>query len=284
MPTDTAERTHIRMTEACWPVFEFLINFGRQLKYGAVAAPDNVRYDALTALRDAEDLARNDPATERLWNDKVKAMMVYLIDYKMLNTEWDGRDYWFDNRFETDPDVLDHVEALGGEKFFEDCDELQREFEVSERRERRDKDELAELLSLYFVCLRLGFKGMYHDRPQELADYTRRLFARLPAYAATRGKELFPEAYKHNQEIKVDYRIGMSLTILMTIFGTIIITAIVLFWFAWDAAVRDIRKAAEFWKDRPFTAVSATGGGVTPTSGPAAASQPEKPAGGLFGG
>ncbi len=229
-----------RLTEVCWPVLEFITNFARQIKYGTASRPEQVRYEALSALRNAEDLARDDPALERQWNDRVRPIMVYLIDYRMLNTEWEGRNYWFDHRFETDPEVLNEVEALGGEKFFEQCDEVSKEYEVAERRDRRDKEELAELLGLYFICLRLGFKGKYHDYPQELGDYTRRLFARLPAYASTRAKDMFPEAYRHNQEIKVDYRLGMSLAMVLIVFGVIISVSAITFRMAWSSAVGEI--------------------------------------------
>jgi type VI protein secretion system component VasF len=228
-------------------VFDCLINLGRQMKHGSAPPPDQARYGLLSAVRDAEDLARRDPVSERLWDDRLKAMMVYLIDYKMLNSNWEGRDFWFNNRFETDPNILDHVEALGGEKFFEDCDEIQREYEVAERRERRDRHELAELLNLYFICLRMGFKGQYHDRPQELADYTRRLFSRLPAYSTTRGKEMFPEAYRHNQEIKVDYKLGMSLTIVLAILAIVVGASMLTFRVAWSRATSDIEKVATTW-------------------------------------
>jgi type IV/VI secretion system ImpK/VasF family protein len=243
------EQPQLRLTELCWPVFDCLLNLGRQAKYGALPPPDNVRYQLLAALRDAEDLARREPTTERLWNDRLKAMMVYLVDYRMLNNEWEGREYWFDNRFETDPGILDHVEALGGEKFFVDCDEIQREFEVAERRQRRDSQELAELLNLYFICLRLGFKGQYHDRPQELADYTRRLFSRLPAYATTRGKEMFPDAYRHNQEIKVDYKLGLSLTLVLIVLAVVVGGSLATFRWAWHNAVDEIhRQATNPWE------------------------------------
>ena len=75
----------LRLTAACWPVFEFLSNFVRQVKHGIVPVPEQARYEALSALRDAEDLARDDPATEKLWHDKAKAMMVYLLDYLGLS-------------------------------------------------------------------------------------------------------------------------------------------------------------------------------------------------------
>jgi type IV/VI secretion system ImpK/VasF family protein len=254
--TEVIDRPALKLTAACWPVFEFLTNFVRQVQHDAAPAPDQVRYEALSALRDAEDLARNEPASERAWHDRVKAMLVYLLDYKMINTAWAGANYWFDNPFETDPAVLDHPQAIGGEEFFRDCDELQREYELAERRDRRDKHELAEQLGLYFVCLRLGFRGQYHDRPQELADYTRRLFTRLPAYASTRGKEMFPESYQNNQEYKINYNLGLSLSVVLVTFLVIMVVSVVAFRTAWGRAVGDIVNVAGQWE----THVDAGGG------------------------
>ncbi len=241
------EAASLRLTEVCWPVFDFAINFARQAKLGVLPPPDQVRYQALAAVRDAEDIAARDPLSQRAWEDHLKPMMVYFLDYKMLNTEWEGRDYWFENRFETDSSVLNHVEALGGEKFFQECDEIQKEFELAERRDRRDKGELAEKLNLYFICLRLGFKGQFHDRPQELADYTRRLFTRLPAYGSTRGKEMFPEAYKHNQELKVDYKLGLSLALVLVILVAVLGGSLGMFQIAWHRETSEIAAAAEQW-------------------------------------
>ena len=242
--TENAEPISLNLIEACWPVFEFVTNFVRQIKHGTIPPPDQVRYEALSALRDGEDIARNDPVSERAWLDEIKALMVYLIDYKMINSEWEGRLYWLDNPFETDPTILDHAQALGGEEFFVKCDELQREYELAERRDRRDKDELAERLSIYFICLRLGFKGQFHDRPQELADYTRRLFTRLPAYASTRAKEMFPEAYRHNQEVRVNYNLGMNLTIVLVCFAIVVVAWAVTSRVTWNGAVGGIEQSA----------------------------------------
>lgn len=232
------------LLEACWPVFEFVTNFGRQIKHGSAPAGEQVRYEALSALRDSEELARDEPLTEQAWTDRIKAILVYLVDYTMINTDWDGRLYWLDNPFETDRTILDHAQALGGEEFFSTCDELQREYELADRRDRRDKDELAAQLSVYFVCLRLGFKGQYHDRPQELGDYTRRLFTRLPAYASTRAKDMFPEAYRHNQEVRVNYNLGMKLTVVLALLAIVVGGYLMGSHFAWQSAVSELKQAA----------------------------------------
>ena len=111
-------------------------------------------------------------------------MLVYLLDYKMLNTDWHGTNYWFDNLFETDPMILDHPEALGGEEFFRECDELQKTYELAEMRDHHNKDILAEQLSLYFICLRLGFKGKFHDRPLPGSFCIRSSASRIAARAS----------------------------------------------------------------------------------------------------
>jgi len=239
----------LRLTEACWPVIEFVTNFTRQVKYGTVPEPEQVRYEALAAMRDAEDLMQNDPGSGRAWDERVKGMLVYLLDYKMLNTDWHGTNYWFDNLFETDPMILDHPEALGGEEFFRECDELQKTYEMAEMRDHHNKDILAEQLSLYFICLRLGFKGKFHDRPLELQDYARRLFSRLPAYSTTRAKDMFPEAYKHNQEVKVNYNLGMSLAIVLVILGFVVGLWALTSRLAWNSAVGALNEAAQTMKD-----------------------------------
>ncbi len=235
----------LHLLEACWPVVEFVTNFVRMGKHGTTPAPEDVRYEALAALRDAEDIARDDPVTERAWHDRIKGIMVYLLDYKLINTEWDGRMYWLDNPFETDPTVLNHSQALGGEDFFITCDDMQREYELADRRDRDDRDELAEQLSVYFICLRLGFQGQYHDRPQELSDYTRRLFTRLPAYGTTRSKEMFPDCYHRNQELKIKYDLGMRLTIVLITLAFVVTGWLVASRLAWNSAVSEIRTNVE---------------------------------------
>lgn len=259
----------LRLTEACWPVIEFVTNFTRQVKYGTVPEPEQVRYEALAAMRDAEDLMQNDPGSGRAWDERVKGMLVYLLDYKMLNTDWHGTNYWFDNLFETDPMILDHPEALGGEEFFRECDELQKTFELAEMRDHHNKDILAEQLSLYFICLRIGFKGKFHDRPLELQDYARRLFSRLPAYATTRAKDLFPEAYKHNQEVKVDYNLGMRLAMVLVILGFVVSLWVVTSRLAWDSAVSALEAAAQTMED----SVSHDGQETLPADGSTSSSQ-----------
>lgn len=242
----------VKMTAVCWPIFEATTHFDRQAKYHTIPTPEEVRHEMLSAFRDAEELARDDPATARAWDEWVRAMMVYFIDYKMLNSDWEGRDFWSNAQMEIDPEVLDHVEALGGDTFFEDCDKVKREYTEAERRDRRDKEELGTMLGLYFTCLRLGFKGKYHSHPQELADYTRRLFSSLPAYTGGRSQEMFPDTYKHNQELRIDYRLGATLSFVLLVFAFIIGGSLIAFRMQWHDATSALSTAAGAVRDNTF--------------------------------
>lgn len=242
--SDQANTVRLRLSEVCWPVFDYLITFLREVRHGATLPQEAVRDQALLALHDAAELAGQDSIANRLWETRIKPMLVYLLDYRMINCDWAGNDYWWNHCLETSSDGLGHPEALGGEKFFEACDQVQKDLELATRHERPDCYELTELLSLHFICLRLGFKGAYHERPRELADYTRRLFTSLPAYATTHDKQMFRDAYEHNQVVKVDYRLGRSLAIVLVSLLLVLSAILITFQCAWYSATDDIARAA----------------------------------------
>jgi len=196
--TRSEEAAPIRLVETCGPVFGFLANFVREVEVGDTPSPEDARHQALSAFRDSEDLARSDAVTEKAWDDRVKAMMVYLLDYKMTHADWKGREFWRGKPFEADATILGHAELVGGEAFFRDCEQVQGEYEQAAYQAGMERIKLAGVLSLYFICLRLGFEGQYEGRPQELADFSSRLWQALPAYAKTRIKEMFPDAYEHD--------------------------------------------------------------------------------------
>ena len=122
--------------------------------------------------------------------------------------------------------------------------ELQREYETAERRNRPDKDLVGEQLAVLYTCLRLGFRGQYDDRPRELADYTRRVFVRLPAHAAARDREMFPQAYAHTEQLQVHYDLGMKLTVVIAGLVIVIASWTVLTYVKWDALTKELANAA----------------------------------------
>ena len=91
---------------------------------------------------------------------------------------------------------------------------------------------------------------MYDGRPQELEEYTRKLFHRLPAQAATRVKDrMFPHTYEHNAERKLPPPPGRNLTIFLTSIVIVFVLTLGALQYAWRLAIKDIRVKSQDWKE-----------------------------------
>lgn len=235
----------LTLTQACWPMFSFVINASRQIRSAVPLDPEKAWRLALSALHEGAAIAQQEPQSARAWNDRIRAMLIYFVDYRMVNLEWPGKGFWLNRRLETHPEGLDRIEPLGGEKFFTDCDDLRKLYDQAERVARDDLPLLSEQLSLYYTCIRLGFRGAYHDKPIELDEYAQRIYAMLPSQRGWRDDELFPEAYKHTVTRKAVYPIGVPLAIILSVFGLLFIGVIVGYRIAWNHATEEIRKSAE---------------------------------------
>ena len=55
---------------------------------------------------------------------------------------------------------------------------------------------------------------------------------------------MFPDAYRHNQEVKVDYNLGLTLTVVLVTFFAVFAMWLGVSQFAWRMAVGDISKSA----------------------------------------
>lgn len=249
------------LTRACWPVFLTVMNVARQVRAGAEPDPEQVRMRVAAVLRDGGELAGADAAVDRAWRERIRAMLIYFVDYRMVQMRWRGQRFWLERRFETSPDGLGQTPALGGNKFFEDCDALQKVFLEAERQpDRQDKGLLAEQLALYFTCLRLGFRGQFQERPDRLEDYERQLYALLPGQRLLGDEELFPDAYKHTVKKQALYPVGRSLAIVAGFFTLVLVGTAVAYQIAWRLTTGAIAAEARLYADNPPVGAP-TGGG-----------------------
>ena len=60
---------------------------------------------------------------------------------------------------------------------------------------------------------------------------------------------MFPAAYEHLQELKINYNLGMSLTVVLVTFAVILTLSFFTFQIAWERAVGEIRDQAVNWQD-----------------------------------
>lgn len=197
----------------------YLVAFQRRAESGEPVRFEDTRAEVLSLLNELEQRSHSEPGLWEHWT-RVRKPLVYLIDEVMiLNCNWAHRQDWANECLEVT--LLGHPTALAGESFFSECDEALHDLEVAERHERHDYAAKVEIVMVYYVALQTGFKGKYALDPNGWAEYKALVFSKLPAYAQTRGKELFPEAGKHTVLNDPNYEPVMRLAYVLLFFAII---------------------------------------------------------------
>lgn len=131
-------------------------------------------------------LRRGDPREQQRFRE-VLYVMVALADEVFLRLEWPGKDYWNGHLLEE----YAFYSHDAGTRFFENVEQL-----LASRDPMR-----ADVATVYYLALALGFRGRYQDLQgsAQLEHYQLRLFSSLfqrnPGLAAE--ARLFPDAYEN---------------------------------------------------------------------------------------
>ena len=170
--------------------------------------------------------------------------LVYLVDEIMiLNCDWPYRQDWANDCLEVT--LLGHPTALGGESFYTECDEALHELELAERHERQDQVPKIETLMIYYVALQTGFKGRYALDLDAWREYKGHVFSKLPAYAQTRSKNLFPGTTEHTVSMDPNYEPVMRLVYVLIAFVGILSIYLVGTWGHWSKMITQLEDHAD---------------------------------------
>ena len=219
-------------------VILYLVAFQRRVEDGEEVSYEDTRAEALGLLNDLDQRSHTEPGLWDAWT-KARVPLVYLIDEVMiLNCPWPYRQQWADDCLEVA--LLGHPEALGGENFYNECDEALREMEVAERHERQDTRAMTEIVMVFYVALQTGFKGRYALDLDAWREYKGHVFSKLPAYAQTRTKELFPEADDHTVMLDPNYEPVTRLLYVFIGFLLMIVLYLGATWGYWSEMVENL--------------------------------------------
>lgn len=221
----------------------YLVAFQRRVQEGEPVTYEDTRAEVLALLSDLEQRSHQEPGLWEHWT-KVRNPLVYLVDEIMiLNCEWPHRQDWSNDCLEVT--LLGHPTALGGESFYTECDEALHELELAERHERKDQEPKIETLMIYYVALQTGFKGRYALDMDAWREYKGHVFSKLPAYAQTRSKDLFPATTEHTVSMDPNYEPVMRLVYVLIAFVVILSLYMVGTWGHWNSMIHDLGVHAE---------------------------------------
>jgi type VI protein secretion system component VasF len=104
-----------------------------------------------------------------------------------------------------------------------------------------NREDVAERLAIFYICLGLGFCGIYFKQPEYLRGLMQRLLPRIKNYLGEDpGSRLCPEAYE-----KVDTRNlveppGTRMVLVLILFLAFTVAVGVTYWFLYSTAKREL--------------------------------------------
>lgn len=144
-------------------LFQYLCRLNRAGRAQAPLEFSRVRSE----IRDLLDgVSRNAGTDVRLANQakRLELPMIFFIDNLVCTSPWSIAAPWGEKRF-----AVERGELAGDEKFFD----------LLEQELADPSEEAAERLSVLYVCLGLGFTGMYVGQPERIRRYIEQIFPRV---------------------------------------------------------------------------------------------------------
>jgi type IV/VI secretion system ImpK/VasF family protein len=154
----------MKLLELYEDLFQYLCRLNRAARTDAQPEYARIRGELDTILK---DILRNATSDVRLLNQakKLELPIVYFVDNLICTSRLKFAQQWAERRMAREL----HNELAGDERFF---DFLEQDLADT-------SEEAAERLAVYYVCLGLGFTGMYQGRPDQIRKYVEQIFPRI---------------------------------------------------------------------------------------------------------
>lgn len=132
------------------------------------------------------EVMRNASSTVSLLNQvkKLELPMIFFINNVICTSRLKFASQWAEKRL-----AAERNELAGDERFF--LDFLEKDLTDT-------SEEAVERLAVYYVCLGLGFMGIYQNQPDQIRRYTEQIYARIPQWVDRDPRtKISEEAYQH---------------------------------------------------------------------------------------
>ncbi|HUS92326.1 MAG TPA: DotU family type IV/VI secretion system protein [Phycisphaerae bacterium] len=168
------------LLELCEPLFQYVCRLNRSGRKGGSFEPARVRAEIVGIM---EEMRSKAAAAANLTSqyDKVEMPLIFFVDFMIKESALPFARQWEEMAFQ-------YKELAGDEKFFDLLDET-----------LADPSQAAtERLSVFYICLGLGFSGWYTGQPEylrkKMLETSARVRQMMDVDAETR---ICPEAYEH---------------------------------------------------------------------------------------
>jgi type IV/VI secretion system ImpK/VasF family protein len=207
-------------------LFQYICRLNRVGKADAQLEYARVRSEIETLL---SDVTRNASADVRLLNQakKLELPMVFFVDNLVVTSRLKFASQWAEDRLA----VRRHNELAGDERFF---DFLEQDLTDT-------SEEAAERLGVFYLCLGLGFMGMYQGRPEQIRKYVEQIFPRIRQWIDSDPKtKISDEAYRCTDTRVLTEPPNNKIIIVALVFVFLALTALAIYYGLYASASRQL--------------------------------------------
>ncbi len=222
-----------RLSEICSKTFLFLTTFRRSFR--TVEMDGSWVHDRLLEIFDEQKkIAEGHPQLFELY-EKARYLLVVTADGVILNSEWPSAQDWSLLELEY------YGMAQGGEKFFEYL-----------KKDPAYRDE--QLLEVFYLCLSVGFQGMYISSPEELEEIRQGLFLRLKGIPHDTGELVTPQAYEETIQKDLTVMPVFKLLRFGIVLAGLLVLMLGLIWITYEFGIEEVIELAEHISNGDYNA------------------------------
>jgi len=220
----------MKLLELYEELFQYICRLNRVAKTSAQPEFARVRAEVKDLLAQA---LRDAAVDVRLLNQakRLELPLIFMLDYLICTSRLKFATQWAENRL-----AKDRNELAGDERFFDFLEEDLKD----------PSEEAAERLAVYYVCLGLGFTGMYQSQPEQIRRYVEQVYPRISPYVDRDPRtKISEEAYQHTDSRILTEPPSNKIILVAIAFVFLSLSAMFIFYALYAGAVHDLRDAVK---------------------------------------
>jgi type IV/VI secretion system ImpK/VasF family protein len=212
----------MKLLELYENLFQYICRLNRASKAPTHPEYARVRSEIKELFSEAERSAASDV---RLHN-QVRALelpMIFFVDNLICTSRLKFAAQWAENRM-----AKDRNELAGDERFFDFLDQDLKD----------TSEEAVERLAVYYVCLGLGFMGMYQGQSDQIRRYMEQIFPRVRHWIDIDPRtKVSEEAYKYTDTRVLTEPPSNKIILVAVIFAFLSLSVLVVYYALYAKAV-----------------------------------------------
>jgi type IV/VI secretion system ImpK/VasF family protein len=219
----------MKLLELYENLFQYICRLNRASKAPTQPEYARVRSEVKELFSEAERSASGDV---RLHN-QVRALelpMIFFVDNLICTSRLKFAAQWAESRM-----AKDRNELAGDERFFDFLDQDLKD----------TSEEAVERLAVYYVCLGLGFMGMYQGQTDQIRRYMEQIFPRVRQWIDIDPRtKISEEAYKFTDTRVLTEPPSNKIILVAVIFAFLSLSVLVVYYALYAKAVSKLSESA----------------------------------------